>query len=168
MTTYGATQMTLLTDIRKGFTLVELLVVVAMIAMVAGAVGSGFSAAQERARVQKATTEVKAIAQAILAYENYAALKGDTLPEASDAPADESTLGFLIGSGETYAQGQKVPALLMAALTSGGVMLDPWGAPYMVKIKSGSENVKLKSISANLKTGYFFPNLYRLSKEERQ
>lgn len=154
--------------IKKGFTLIELLVVIAMIAMVAGAVSSGFSAAQERARVQKATAEVKAIQQAILAYENYAAIKGEKLPELSDADAGESTLGFLLGMGDTYAQGQKIPTLLMAALTTGKAMLDPWGSPYVVKIKSGSENVQLKSISANLKTGYFFPNLYRLSKEERQ
>lgn len=160
--------MTSLTKFRRGFTLVELLVVIAMIAMVAAAVGSGFSAAQERARVQKATAEVKAIAQAILAYENYAAIKGEKLPEASDAVADSSTLGFLIGSGETYGQGEKVPALLMAALANGDVMKDPWGAPYMIKIQSGSGNIDLKSISSTLKTGYFFPNLYRLSKEERQ
>lgn len=160
--------MTLLTDIRKGFTLIELLVVIAMLAMITGAVGSGFSAAQERARQQKATTEVKAIAQAILAYENYAVRKGSTLPSVNDGDADESTIGFLIGSGETYAQGQKIPTLLMAALTSGGKMLDPWGTPYKIKIVSGSENVQLKKISDNLKTGYYFPNLYRLSKEERQ
>ena len=160
--------MTSLIKIRRGFTLIELLVVVAMIAMVAGAVGSGFSAAQERARVQKATAEVKAVAQAIMAYENYTAIKGEKLPELSDAVADSSTLGFLIGAGETYGQGEKVPALLMAALVNGGAMKDPWGEPYKVKIQSGSGNTQLKSISSTLKTGYFFPNLYRLSKEERQ
>lgn len=160
--------MTSLIKSRKGFTLIELLVVVAMIAMVAGAVSAGFSSAQERARIQKATSEVKAISQAIMAYENYAALKGESLPEVTDAIANESSIGFLIGIGDTYAQGQKVPALLMAAMTSGGAMMDPWGAPYMIKIKPGSENVQLKSISSTLKTGYFFPNLYRLSQEERQ
>ena len=156
--------MTLLTKARRGFTLIELLVVVAMIAMVAGAVGSGFSAAQERARVQKATTEVKAISQAIMAYENYGVLK-----DINDEIADQSSIGFLLGNGETYGDaGEKVPALLMASLSSGGAMMDPWGAPYIVKIKSGSRDVKLKDISSTLKTGYFFPNLYRLSKEERQ
>ncbi len=156
------------TERRRGFTLVELLVVIAMIAMVAGAVSTGFSAAQERARVQKASAEVKAIAQAIMAYENYAAAKGETLPERSDEveKPDRQYLGFLL-DGQTAA-GEQLPALLMASLTTDGVMLDPWGVPYKVKIKSGSGNVQLKSISSNLKTGYFFPNLYRLSKEERQ
>lgn len=160
--------MTSLTKIRRGFTLIELLVVIAMITMVAGAVGSGFSAAQERARVQKATTEVKAVAQAILAYENYAAIKGEKLPESSDADADSSTLGFLIGTGETYGQGEKVPALLMADLVAGKPMRDPWGRPYKIKIQSGSGNIQLSSFSSSLRSGYFFPNLYRLSWEERQ
>lgn len=167
MTTYGATQMTLSIK-RRGFTLVELLVVIGMLAVIMGAVGSGFSAAQERAREQKATTEVKAIAQAILAYENYAVRKGASLPQLNDEDADEANIGFLLGAGETYAQGQKIPTLLMGDLKAGRPMMDPWGMPYKVKIISGSDNVQLKKISSTLETRYYFPNLYRLSKEERQ
>ena len=148
----------------KGFTLIELLVVIAMIAMVAGALSMGFGAAQERARVQKATTEVKAISQAILAYEYYG-----ELPNVSDADADATTLAFLIGqSGSSERTGQEIPALLMASLSSGGVMKDPWGTPYRIKIEAGGKNVELSNISQNLSTGYFYPNFYRLSKEERQ
>ena len=168
MTIYGATQMTLLTDIRKGFTLIELLVVIAMLAMITGAVGSGFTAAQERARIQRATSDVKMITQMILAYENYAERKNTTLPQLTDADADETNIGFLLGFGETYGQGQKIPTLLMGDLRAGQPMKDPWGMPYKVKILPGAGNVELTRISSNLRTGYFFPNLYRLSKEERQ
>ena len=57
---------------KRGFTLVELLVVIAMIAILLAALSTSIAAAQERARIQKATSEVKIISQAILAAENYA------------------------------------------------------------------------------------------------
>ena len=54
----------------RGFTLVELLVVIGMIAILIAALTTSMAAAQERARIQKATSDVKVISQAILAYEN--------------------------------------------------------------------------------------------------
>lgn len=158
---------------RRGFTLVELMVVVAMIAIVMGAVSTGFSSAQERARVQRATAEVKAIEQAILAYENYCKVsksKDKKLPELDDAEADSSQngIGFLLGFGESYGTDAQVPMLLMAQLTGDGVMKDPWNRPYLVKIKSGSAALELGASKEPISTGYWFPNFYRLSKEERQ
>ena len=46
---------------REGFTLIELMVVVAMIAIISAAMTVSVAGAQERARVQKATVEVKSI-----------------------------------------------------------------------------------------------------------
>lgn len=154
--------------LRKGFTLLELMVVIGMIAIIIGALSTGVTAAQERARVQKATAEVKSISQAILAYENYCVLNNKDLPELSDEDATASTLGFLLGYGESDGSGGKVPTLLMAALRAGDTIRDPWNRPYLVKIKSGNASIKLGAISSNLETGYFFPNIYRLSKEERK
>ena len=49
---------------KRGFTLVELLVVIAMIAMLIAAMTTSLSAAQQRARIQKATSDVKVISLA--------------------------------------------------------------------------------------------------------
>ena len=72
---------------KRGFTLIELLVVVAMIAVVMGAISTSFSAARTRAKIEKATSEVKVISQAILAYETW---NGGELKEMNDTVADGS------------------------------------------------------------------------------
>jgi len=148
---------------RRGFTLVELLVVVAMIAVILGAISTSVSAAQNRARIQKATSDVKVVSQAILAYETYAG----RLPTMEKADADAGTIGFLIGQGESAQSGGKIPVLLMAALQSGGKMLDPWGTPYRVSIREGAGAASFSTASGSLQTGYFLPNFYRLGEGER-
>ena len=149
------------TSDRRGFTLIELMVVIAMIAMIAGAVSTSFSSAQERARVQRATTEVKNATQAILAYENFS--NGNKLDTMEDRDADASSLSFLLG-GETSKNG-RVPVLLAAALSSGGKWRDPWGTPYRVTIREGTPS---RLSFDQLKTSCYLPNMYRLSKEERR
>ena len=153
---------------KKGFTLIELLVVFGMIALIMGALTTGVKAAQERARKQKALSDVKAVSQAILAYENYAVAKNEKLPTCKNREADASSLGFLIGQGGNAESGGKIPALLMASLQAGGVMRDPWGKPYLVSIQESDESVKIMSASGSMQTGYSLPNLYRLTVEERK
>ena len=80
-------------SIKRGFTLVELLVVVGMIAVILGALTTSVQSARMRARVQKATSEVKIVSQAVLAYENF---RGE-LPTMTDADCNRSSLGFLLG-----------------------------------------------------------------------
>ena len=154
---------------RRGFTLVELLVVVGMIAILMGAMTSAVQSARQRARIQKATSDVKVISQAILAYEIW---NGDELPTlgsrgraASGAEANEGSLGFLMGKGN--AQGVvggngsgELPVLLMAQLRSGGSIVDPWGTPYKVTIAESKSNIKLKTVTGALSTGYWLPNFY--------
>lgn len=153
---------------KKGFTLVELLVVVGMIAILLGALTVSTAAAQERARIQKATSEVKVMSQAIMSYENYARGGQYKLEPMNNVPANKSSLGFLLGSGPNADSGGKMPVLLMAALRSGENILDPWGEPYRVTIKKGDATVKIESASGSLSTGYYLPNFYRLSAEERK
>lgn len=153
---------------KRGFTLIELLVVVAMIATILGAMTTSVTAAQQRARVQKATAEVKVVTQAILAYENFARGGKFELEPLNRADADESSIGFLLGKGGNADSGNKIPATLMAALSAGGKMRDPWGTPYKVTIRKGSADVKISSATGALSTGYYLPNFYRLTEEERQ
>ena len=155
-----------MTSNKKGFTLIELLVVVAMIAIIMGAMTTSVTASQQRARIQKASAEVKVISQAILAYENYSRGGSFELEELNDVDADASSLGFLLGR-ETAESGGRI-TLLMASLAAGGTMRDPWGTPYKVKIKAGNADVRIDSANSTLNTGYWLPNYYRLSAEERK
>lgn len=151
---------------KRGFTLVELMVVVAIIAILMAALSFSVSAARERARIQKAHAEVKSITQAILGYENYA--QGYTLPTMVNREIDSSSFGFLLGKGgASSASGGKIPVILMASLQAGGKMKDPWGTPYRVTIRKQDESVSLGSGLTSMYTGYYLPNFYRLSKEER-
>ena len=149
---------------RNGFTLIELLVVVGMIATILGAMTTSVTAARERARVQKATSDVKVITQAILAYENWARSSNYELPTfESPVDADNQNLSFLLGK-EAADSGGKIPTMLMAQLRN-GKMLDPWGHPYKVTIKEGSISA---AQGVQLQTGYHLQNFYRLGEGERQ
>ena len=152
-------------SIKSAFTLVELLVVLGIVAMIMAAFTASIASAQQRAKISRATSEVKLISQAILSYENYD--EGNNLPSMSNQDADQGSVGFLIGNGG-YSKSGKIPALLMAQLSSGGKMLDPWGVPYKISIKPGNANVKLTSASGTMQTGYYLPNFFRLSAEERK
>ena len=155
---------------RSAFTLVELLVVVGMVAVLMGAMTTAVNGARERARIQKATSDVKVISQAILAYEVW---NGDQLPTmgargsaANGAVANKSSLGFLIGEGgaqgATGGNGSgELPVLLMAQLRNGGDIVDPWGTPYRVTIAESSSSIRLKTVTGALQTGYWLPNFYR-------
>ena len=151
---------------KPAFTLIELLVVVAMIMILAGTMTVSMKGANERARIQRATAEVNIITQAILAYENETK-DGDKheLPSLNRADCDSGTVGFLLGR-ETSQSG-KIPVLLMAALSSGGKMLDPWGHPYKVTIKKSSFRPNFKTMTGSMQTGFFLPNFHRLREGER-
>ena len=150
---------------RKGFTLIELLVVVGMIGVIVGAMTTSVTASQQRARIQKATSEVKVISQAILAYENYARGGDYRLEPMTDADADSSSLGFLLGK-ESGDAGGKIPSLLMASLSAGGKMRDPWGTPYKITVREGA--IAGMNSMSSLTTGYYLPNFNRLDAEERK
>lgn len=150
----------------KGFTLVELMVVLGIVAMLMAAMTTTMWSAQKRAKVAKAESEVKVITQAILSYENWN--PEHTLPAMQNRDADQGALGFLIGDGGSSESGDRIPSLLMAQLTSGGKMTDPWNTPYRVSIKEGTVTFTSDAASGTLRTGYYYPNYYRLSAEERQ
>ena len=148
--------------------MIELLVVVAMIAIITGAMTTAVTGARERARIQKAMADVKTVSQAILAYENYEQGSGNfELPPLNDAVADGTTLGFLIGQGGAAKSGGNIPVLLQARLAGGKQMMDPWGTPYHVTIKEVQRTPKIKTASGSMQTGYYLPNFYRLVEGEK-
>ncbi len=154
---------------RAAFTLVELMVVVAMIAVIIAAMTASIAAAKQRAKIQKATSEVKIISQAILAYENFMQHGGDEfeLPVMNDKQADSSSLGFLLGMDGSTESG-KIPALVLASLSGSEAMLDPWGNPYLVRIQKSSGSVEIKSANSTMRTGFVVPNIYHMTEEERK
>ena len=147
---------------KRAFTLVELIVVVAMIAILAAAMSSGVAKARRRAMVAKAEAETREITNAILSYQNFdqdGSLKSYVM---NDAEATETSLGFILG--KVKSRNVTVPVLYNAALT-GGRMLDPWGKPYRVTVKKG-ETVSPPGVGS-MSTGVFYPNWHRLRGGER-
>jgi prepilin-type N-terminal cleavage/methylation domain-containing protein len=151
---------------KRAFTLVELLVVIAMIAILTGAVGTSVSTARARAREMKATTEVKEMTNAILAYENFAR-SGEYSLEPMDADATVSTVGFILGKGQSSDADDRIPVLYNGSVGTDGVLRDPWGTPYRVKIEEGDVPSVSSEAASTMATGYMPPNFYRLSIGER-
>ena len=150
---------------RRAFTLLELLVVIAMLAVLMGALGSGMSQARKRAMVAKATQDAKEMTNAILAFENYA--KNRSLASYATGgwlDTTESAMTMILG-GETTEGGEQVPILYNAQIRNGAI-LDPWGKPYQYMIKqAGSINPPSDS---TFQTAPSLPNFYRLLDEERE
>ena len=149
---------------KRGFTLVELMVVVGMIAILMAAVATAVGQTRERARIEKARSEVKTLSQAILAWENFTRGGKNELEAMNDVEADVNSLKFVLGQGESANSGE-IPVLFNAAIAAGGKFRDPWGKPYVIRIKEGSIP---KPGSMNLSTCYYLPNFYRLAPEERR
>lgn len=144
---------------RRGFTLVELLVVIGMIALIGGAMVTSVSGAQLRAKISKANVDVGEITKAILAYANYTDDGSLSSVEMNDQPAQEGNLKFILGK-ETGRGGEMVPVLYNGAIT-GGYINDPWGHPYRITIKKG-ERISPSGMPT-LKLRLFYPNWHRLS-----
>jgi len=145
---------------KRGFTLVELLVVIAMIMLLVGAVSSSVATAQRRAKIVQATAEAQEMTNAILAYENIG--KGFSLASHTmeNSEANEGSLGFILGLESRETGGGKVPVLFNASIRNGAIR-DPWGHPYYVTIKQGASFRTQSTSSDNIKSYVAFPNFNR-------
>lgn len=151
---------------RKAFTLVELMVVIAMIAILMGVGATSVNGARKRAKLARAETEAQELTKAILAYANYCEDgKLDELTGLNDAEATEDNLKYVLGKGPQK-HGSPVPVLYNASVARNGSFLDPWGNPYRVTVKKG-ERVSPPGVPA-MNVGVFYPNWHRLSEGERQ
>lgn len=147
---------------RTGFTLVELLVVIAMLAILAGTISSAVVSAMRQSKIAKATTEVRELTNAILAYENTQ--KDHKLPALGGVDASESSLAFLLGGSGAGEDKKTIPVLFNASLRNGKIY-DPWGTPYRVLIKAGQEKIEDHALDS-LTAATFIPNYYRLNADE--
>ena len=149
---------------KRAFTLIELIVVVAMILIIASSLTASVSKARTRAKVAKAQQETREMTNAILAFEQYAKDRSlaSKVTGGSWRDCAEGSMGMILG-GETGASGEQVPVLYNAQVR-GGALVDPWGKPYQYMIdKTGdlSESIRSPQAAATL------PNYYRLTDRER-
>ena len=154
---------------KRGFTLIELIVVIAMIAILTGAASSTVIKARRRSQVARAETETREMTNAILAYENWD--DNHTLSKVANrfsswTDAKESQLDFILG-GVQNRQGT-VPVLFNASISSGGALRDPWGTAYQVMIKDSGTAAESGAdrVGSGLTTFMYLPNLNRLRGDE--
>ena len=111
---------------RSAFTMIEMLVVIGMLGILMGVTFGGIGKARSRARVVKATAEVRELVNAILSYE---AAEGQVYelisPEPTEATADN--IEILLGTRQGF------PVYLNAPM-AGGAFRDPWGTPYRYRV----------------------------------
>lgn len=157
--------------LKRGFTLIELITVIGMLLVLIGAISSSVTAARRRAKIQQAITEAQEMTNAILAYENYGKIGGESPLEAKVTgdtwkDATESDLAFILGK-ESMPNGQQgnVPVLFNAAIYNGKI-LDPWGRPYKFRIISGKVESKNNSGNNNASAAFAIPNINRIPADE--
>lgn len=149
---------------RAGFTLVELMVVVGMIAVISAAMSVSVAKARTRAKVAKASQEVREMTNAILAFENFAKNRSlqSKVTGGDWRKCSESSMGMILGR-ETSDSGENVPVLFNALIT-GGEIRDPWGRAYEYMIDNTGD---LGTSIQAPQTAAVLPNFYRLTDKER-
>ena len=132
----------------RGFTLVELLTVVGIIAILIGLVGTAAFSARQRAYRATAQAETQQLATALRSYW----IANRSLPDGFSAGKDvEVTRGMLkplMGDGDNVAfvnvppdrfvdhDGAPVP---LGEESDSDVFADPWGEPYVVRVDAPDE-----------------------------
>lgn len=143
---------------KKGFTLVELIVVIAMLMLLMGSVTSALASARKRAKIAKATVACQEMTNAILAYENYKSLSSVTPKEGE---ANRSSLKFILDGKGTDDRGNSIPVLYNAD-AKGTDILDPWGKPYRYRIKEKAIQISDDLVRGGaVDTNVMYPNFNR-------
>ena len=156
---------------KKGFTIIELITVIAMILLLMGAITTSVTGARRRAKVQQAITEAQQLTDAILAYEN-SSRPGRASPLENKATgeswkeATEGELKFVLGQ-EKMPNGQEgnVPVLFNGAVT-GGSIRDPWGHAYRYRIMSSALDTDDDHDGDQGEAAFAFPNINRIPADE--
>jgi prepilin-type N-terminal cleavage/methylation domain-containing protein len=117
---------------RRTFTLIELLTVIAVIAILAGLLLPAVQKAKEKAKRTRAHSEIKALEVAIKQYESTYGYLPKTAAEATDAVVTSyTTLLTILGDGGN-ARG-----IIFLQLKEGDTFNDPWNNAYQVAMDFG-------------------------------
>jgi len=142
------------TSASAGFTLVELMTVVAIIGIMVSALTVSMASARKRARIVKAQAEVREIVSAVQAYEQAHFDDSDSLPfTGNDIEATRGNLAKLVGDNS-----EKVVYLNARFLN--GIMVDPWDKPYRIRVIEQSDSDSGNEVFLS---GIFVPNLVRVA-----
>ena len=149
-----------------GFTIIELITVIAMILLLMGAITTSVTRARQRAKIQQAITEAQQLTDAILAYGNFVDKKGnsqldDQVTGMNWKKATEADLVFVLGR-----PGSDIVVLYNGAVT-GGSIRDPWGNPYRYRITSTAVEVDDDHDGDQGEAAFAFPNINRIPADER-
>ena len=117
---------------RAGFSLIEIMLVVAIMGMLAAMVAVGLGGKQKQARINAARTSIAAIATAVNLYE----IDTGKLPDTLD--------NLLRGSGEPNWNGPYIQG--------GTIQPDPWASPFTYQ-KSGENSYKVISAGPDRQPG---------------
>ena len=157
---------------KSGFTLIELITVIAMILLLVGAVTSSVSGARRRAKTQQAIAEAQQLTDAILAYENYSrpgeksSPLDDVATQDSWMEASEGNMRFVLGNAKLpNGQEGNVPVLFNGAVRNGKIR-DPWGHPYQYRILSAALNPEDDHDGSAGDAAFAIPNINRISVDE--
>jgi prepilin-type N-terminal cleavage/methylation domain-containing protein len=135
----------------KGFTLVEMLVVVGMLGILMATAATGVARAKGQARMAKAQTEVRQLIGAWLAYEAaYDGWPANLPAGGSEIEATHSLLKELLGEGENK-------VVFLNAQMINGAFRDPWGSPYKIRFSARPQEDLKDRFSAAIS----FPNRSR-------
>ena len=156
---------------KSGFTLIELITVIAMILLLVGAVTSSVSGARRRAKTNQAIAEAQQLTDAILAYENFSRpgrpspLEGK-VTGGNWKEAAEGDMAFVLGNEKNpTGQDGNVPVLFNGAVT-GGSIRDPWGKPYRYRIMSTAVDAEDETAGSSGDSAFAIPNINRIPADE--
>lgn len=143
---------------RRGFTLIEMIAVAAIISILIGLVGGAAFSARQRAYNAQAQAEAQAIATAFKSYW----LAFGKWPDgfgSGKVELDENNLAPLIGEGSdgTPPFLEVPPDRFLDDGSGSKKYLDPWGRPYVVTFDAVQE----PKVEKVFEGACSFPNMYR-------
>lgn len=127
---------------REAFTLIELLIVISIIAILAGLAFPAVQGALGQGKKAQARNDVNQLAAAIKAFQ----LEYGRLPASSDSPSTREVISALIGSNATLNPRSIVFFEPKAAKGpekagwDGSLYRDPWGHEYTIRLDTDYDN----------------------------
>lgn len=116
----------------KGFTLIEMLVVMAIISLLTGIMVTGINAARRKAKYGKARAEAGDLTKSWKAYwmvyGKWPELFVQSDGNYSNIVMDEAAMNILQGQDTLYNKQE----LVFSSMATKGDFKDPWGKPYRV------------------------------------